>query len=129
MKVLENTLICLVGAFGYGGLEILWRGYTHWTMLLLGGVCFLLLYRIVTRLRCALWRRWLLSAAVITGLECICGCIVNLALNWNVWDYSGEPGNLLGQVCPRFFALWTLLCIPCSLFALAIRKYLFGHRN
>ncbi len=24
--------------------EILWRGYTHWTMTLTGGVCFLVLY-------------------------------------------------------------------------------------
>ena len=27
--------------------------------------------------------------------------IVNLAFGWNVWNYSGLPGNLLGQICPQ----------------------------
>ena len=113
-KCVEFLSVFLLGAFGYGGLELLWRGRTHWTMLLLGGICFLLIYLIDTRMYGRCWQKWLDSAAVITTLEFLCGCLVNLRLGWAVWDYSAEPGNLLGQICPLFFLLWLLLSIPCS---------------
>jgi len=121
----ELLLIYLVGGFGYGGIEMLWRGYTHWTMMLLGGLCFLLIYLISTRMQAVWPGRWLACAAVITTLEFLCGCLVNLRLGWEVWDYSHEPGNLLGQICPLFFFLWLLLSIPCSGLAVLMKKYLF----
>ena len=43
---MEYSLVFLFGGVGYGILEILWRGYTHWTMLITGGVCFWLIYAI-----------------------------------------------------------------------------------
>lgn len=127
MMIIETVLIFVTGALGYGGLEMLWRGRTHWTMLLLGGICFLAVYLITTRLTALpLPIRWLLCSIVITLLEFFCGCIVNLRLDWKVWDYSDEPGNLLGQVCPLFAAAWFLLSIPCSALAAALKKYLFS---
>ena len=33
-----------IGSVLYGTIEILWRGYTHWTMLLAGGICLALFY-------------------------------------------------------------------------------------
>ena len=30
-----------IGAVGYGLIEIIWRGYTHWSMLGAGGICFM----------------------------------------------------------------------------------------
>ena len=122
MKILERFTVYLLGAFGYGGLELLWRGRTHWSMLLLGGLCFLLMYCIDTEMHAALWQKWLLSAVVVTTLEFLCGCLVNLRLGWNVWDYSGMRGSLLGQICPRYFLLWLLLSIPCSGLAAGLKK-------
>ena len=58
-----------------------------------------------------LWRQILTGACIITALELGTGCIVNLWLCWDVWDYSGVPGNILGQICPQYFVLW----IPVSL--------------
>ena len=114
MEIMELGLVCLIGAAGYGGLELLWRGYTHWTMLVLGGLCFLLIYAIATRLRrLSPMRKWTLCAAGITLMEFCTGCAVNLRLGWNVWDYGGVPGNLLGQICPRYALLWFLLSVPC----------------
>ena len=46
-------------------------------------------------------------------LELLCGLLVNRALGWAVWDYSAQPGNLWGQICP----LYTLLWIPLSALA------------
>ncbi|MCM0709084.1 putative ABC transporter permease, partial [Faecalicatena sp. BF-R-105] len=51
----------------------------------------------------------LFGAAIVTALELLTGCVVNLWRGWAVWDYSNEWGNLWGQVCPRFSALWFLV--------------------
>ena len=120
--VLEFLTVYMFGALGYGGLELLWRGHTHWTMLLLGGLCFMLMYLIDTRMAVRLWQKWVLSAAVITTLEFLCGCIVNLRLGWNVWDYSALRGNLLGQICPQYALCWLVLSVPCSALAAGIRR-------
>ena len=124
MIVMEPILIFATGMLGYSALEMLWRGRTHWTMLLLGGICFLALYYITAYFSLVPPLLWLLCAAVITTLEFLCGCLVNLRLGWQVWDYSGQPGNLLGQICPLFMLIWYLLSIPCCALASAMRTWL-----
>ena len=118
----EVLFVYLLGGFGYGGVELLWRGHTHWTMLLLGGVCFLAIYAITVRQPGPLWKRCLLCAGTVTALEFCTGCLVNLWLGWGVWDYGGVPGNLLGQVCPLYAALWYLLSLPCAGLARVLRR-------
>ena len=99
--------------FGVGGLlyiliELIWRGRSHWTMFLLGGICFVFLGLIneVLSWQMPLWQQMIIGAIGITILEFVTGFIVNLWLGWGVWDYSGMPGNLLGQICPQYFVLW-----------------------
>lgn len=101
----------VVGALGYGLLEIAWRGSTHWSMLILGGVCLMGLYRLSL---CALplLMQCVLGALGITLLELGTGLVCNRMLAMNVWDYSGEWGNFCGQICPRYTLLWFLLCLP-----------------
>ena len=41
----KSALFCL-GALGYGCIELAARGYTHWTMVVLGGLCLAGLYRL-----------------------------------------------------------------------------------
>ena len=104
-------------------MEILWRGYTHWTMVLLGGVCFYLISLVAesgSRLHLPLYLCAVPCAYMITALEFLTGCVVNLLLGWNVWDYSAQPLNLFGQICFSFLGLWYLLSIP----ALPIAKHL-----
>ena len=125
MMIFEYSFVYLLGAMGYGGLEMLWRGRTHWTMLVLGGACFLCIYLLSARMTLPLWKTWLLCAAVITVLEFFCGCLVNLRLGWHVWDYSALPGNLLGQICPLFTVYWFLLSVPCSMLARALQHWVF----
>ena len=125
MTALEIIFVYTLGALGYGGLELLWRGWTHWTMLLLGGLCFLVIYGITVLLRLRLWEKWLLCALSVTTLEFLTGCLLNLYLGWAVWDYRSVPGNLLGQICPLYAAYWFLLSIPCSGLAHALRVRLF----
>ena len=52
-----------------------------------------------------------MGAAVITSVELIFGCICNLWLRMNVWDYSYIPLNLEGQICLLYTVLWAILCV------------------
>lgn len=112
-KIIKNAALYTIGSFGYGVTEILFRGYTHWSMCVTGGICFLMLYRIQLKFSdFAMWKRCLLGAMSITAAELWVGCIVNLYLGWNVWDYSQRMFNLAGQICPLFSFLWFLISFP-----------------
>ena len=108
---MEYVLVYAVGGLLYALLELVWRGWTHWCMVLCGGACFTLMYRIGL-LGIPLIRKWLLCAAAITAVEFFTGCLVNLRLGWGIWDYSALPFNLLGQICPHFILLWLALSVP-----------------
>ena len=110
-KVLEFTTVLLTGGAAYSLLEILWRGYTHWTMTITGGVCFTVLYILhVYGLRIPFLARCVIGSAAITLVEFAVGCTVNLWLGWGVWNYANVPGNVLGQICLPFSLIWLLLC-------------------
>lgn len=112
----------ITGGLLYVLIETVWRGYSHWTMFALGGLCFLALGLIneVLSWDTPLWKQVLIGACLITGLEFLTGCIVNLWLGWNVWDYSAMPGNILGQICPQYFLLW----LPVSLAGIILDDWL-----
>lgn len=95
----------------YSGLELLWRRYTHWSMFLLGGLCFVLVGNLKRRIS-----HLALAAAIITSLELGCGLLVNR--RYQVWDYRHLPFNFRGQICLPFTLLW----VPVSLAAM----FLYG---
>lgn len=114
---LKNTgeffTVFAIGGTLYSLCELVFRGYTHWTMTLLGGICFLSFYlgekkysSLPLHIRC------FTGGVFITSLELIVGSVVNTLLKMSVWDYSNIPLNLFGQVCLPFFFLWVLVCIP-----------------
>ena len=118
-------IIFILGGFGYCILEILWRGYTHWTMFILGGLCLYALTATFNRLqRFHLALKAIIGGGIITVAELLTGCIVNLYLGWRVWDYSAAPYNLLGQICLTYSILWMLLCIPVALISDLLVKYI-----
>lgn len=116
-------ILFITGGAGYCALELLWRGRTHWTMFVLGGICFYLLFRIFYYLNdTPVVIKAIIGGGIITVAEFFTGCIVNIALKWNVWNYSAAPYNLLGQICLPYSILWILLCIPIALLFKAISK-------
>lgn len=125
MTFLELISIYVFGGIAYGSIETLWRGYTHWTMIIAGGLCSCLMYLISTRMRDALWKKWIMCASVTTCIEFVIGCIVNLRLGWEVWDYSRQPLNLMGQICPLFSLYWLLLSIPFVSVSRLLKRYVF----
>ncbi len=108
-----NSLLFLLGGFGYGITELLWRRYTHWSMVLTGGFCFTVIYRIFKLLNnISLMKKCLIGSLVITVTEFFVGCRVNIQKNMNIWDYSNHPLNYHGQICPFYTVMWALLSIP-----------------
>ena len=118
----KELILGLIGGLIYIGIEFLWRGYSHWTMFILGGACFVFLGRIneVIHWEMPLWKQALIGVVIITILEFVTGCIVNLLLGWNVWDYSNVPFNIMGQICVPYILLW----IPISLIGIILDDYL-----
>lgn len=111
----ERTFLFLFGYFLYGLIEIMWRGYTHWTMAVTGGICLVIIFEISVRFSgLPLWKKCFFGSLAITAIEFLIGIVVNIVLGWNVWDYTDEPFNILGQICPLFSLMWFLLCIPAN---------------
>ena len=118
------TIFCF-GGITYGLVEVVGRGYTHWSMLLTGGLAFLLIHFVNTNLKSnSLLLRCLVGCGIITSLEFIVGCIVNRGLHMNVWDYSAQKFNLLGQICPLFSIIWFLICVPAVYLSYLLKKSL-----
>ncbi|MEA5136361.1 MAG: hypothetical protein VB035_09500 [Candidatus Fimivivens sp.] len=108
------SALFMTGGVLYFLFETLWRGYSHWTMFVLGGLCFVLVGGLNEFLpwEMPLLHQMLLGGLIITVGELLTGIVVNLWLGWNVWDYTLLPGNLWGQICPQYSLLWVLLSGP-----------------
>ena len=109
--VRKTLLAFAAGGVGYCALETLWRGRTHPSMFLCGGAALAGFRRLAQKGGSRLGL-CLKGCALITGCELLCGLVFNR--RHTVWDYSRLPGNLRGQICPQFLALWLGLCWPLS---------------
>ena len=120
----KYILLFGLGAFIYGAIEVIVRGYTQWTMALTGGAV-MALFMLINRSRDVnILLRCLLGALVITSLEFAVGAVVNLGLGWDVWDYSEKPFNIMGQICPLFTLGWFALSLPGFMLCTAVEKRL-----
>lgn len=121
----EMIFVFLLGAFGYGLLELIWRGRTHYSMLVTGGLCFFIIYYVF--LHCAdkgILFKCLTGMIIITVTELLVGILVNKMLLLNVWDYSMLKYNFMGQICLLYSVLWFLLGIPLSYLVPLIHRFL-----
>ena len=124
-ELIKDAEIFAIGGLSYGAIEIMWRHYTHWTMVITGGVCFYTLYKLSKgKEKMPILKKCLLGSAVITTAEFLTGIIVNMIFDMKVWDYSGLPLNLFGQVCLIYSFLWALLAIPIDAICKALRERL-----
>ena len=125
----KNALIFSLGSILYPILEILWRGRSHYSMAVAGGLSLMLIDIICLRKlsKIPLWTKAVLSSGIITSIEFFTGIIVNIGLKMNVWDYSAQPFNLLGQICLPFSIIWIFISLPaiyiCKVIDRFINKY------
>lgn len=127
-QIIKEPILFCVGGMAYNVVEVLYRGYTHWTMFVVGGLCFVLIGLIneIFSWETALWKQMLIGGTVITVVEFVSGCVVNLLLGWKVWDYSQLPLNVLGQICVPFYFVWVLLSLVGIVLDDMIRWKCFG---
>jgi uncharacterized membrane protein len=123
---LKYILLFLVGGYAYGAIEIISRGYSHISMMIAGGICFILIGLIneVGSKQISLLSQMAISAAIITVVEFVTGLIVNVWLDLKVWDYSDQPFNIMGQVCILFTIIWFLIS-PLAIFLDDYIRYYF----
>lgn len=125
MKRLRELLIFSLGGGAYVLVELMWRGRSHVSMFLLGGLCFWLIGRLDRRGPVPLLVQACQGACLVTALELGMGLVVNRWLGLGVWDYSALPCNLLGQICLYYFVLWIPLSAGAVLLEDALRRLLF----
>ena len=115
MKIWKNCVLFYIGGTVYMLVEFAFRGWSHGSMFLAGGTCFLLLGKLMRiQPRLPLLPRVLLGAVVITAVELAAGLLVNR--EYRVWDYRNTPFNFYGQICLPFSLLW----IPISFGAMEL---------
>ncbi|MCH5191919.1 MAG: hypothetical protein J1F23_07120 [Oscillospiraceae bacterium] len=111
-KKARCLLIFLFGGVIYGAIEVISRGYTHWSMIITGGSALLSIYIINEALTgISVFIKAIAGAIVITTLELTVGIIVNKIFMFGVWDYSELPINFLGQISVIFSVGWYFLSI------------------
>ena len=93
----KHLFLFLVGASFYIFIEVIYRGYSHWTMGVLGGISFISIGLIneILSWDTPIWIQCLIGGCLITFYEFITGVILNLWLHLGIWDYSHRPFNIL----------------------------------
>lgn len=121
----HSLITFLLGFYGYPLIEILWRGYSHFSMAITGGICFFTVYCFCNLSKTStVIEKCMIGALLITGIELLSGVAVNGFLKLNVWDYSNVPFNLFGQICLPYYFLWTLLMLPVSVLSVSLKNAL-----
>ena len=119
--LMEYIFLFILGGLIYYGIEIIYRGYSHVSMFIVGGICFILIGLIneIFSWEMSFWKQLLIGDTIVLMIEFWAGCLLNIYLKLNVWDYSNMPFNLLGQICLPFAILW----LPVIAFAIVLDDY------
>ena len=123
----DLILICTMGAI-YMVLEGLWRGWTNISMLVVGGLCAFLIGKLNEHP--AFYNRKMIIQCFIGTfitlfVEFISGMILNVWLEFHIWDYSNTFINVYGQICLPYAFLWFLLMPFCIYIDDYLRHKLF----
>lgn len=126
--IMKHAVLALCGGCVYFLIEMVWRGYSHWTMAVLGGICFVLIGDINEFIpwNMPLILQGAIGSGIVTILELISGIVLNLWLGLGIWDYSNMPLNFLGQICLPFSLMWVALSVVAVVLDDWLRYWLFG---
>ncbi len=121
-QICKYAFLFILGGVLYYSIEMIFRGHSHWTMGVVGGLCFIIVGGINNWIpwEMPIWLQGLIGMCVITAIEFVSGLILNIWLGLGIWNYSSLPLNILGQICVPFMGLWFLL----SLIAIILDDYI-----
>lgn len=131
MRAVRSLVLIAIGGLIYYMIEMVYRGYSHWTMFLVGGVCFWMIGLIneILPWEMPFVEQCVIGSLIVTIIEFISGCVINLWIGWNVWDYSNVPFNVLGQICLPFSALWAVISAIAIILDDHLRHWLYGEEK
>ncbi len=127
----EYLFFWTLGGCIYYSIEMVFRGFSHWSMFVLGGFCmlFFVIQGIWTKWREPLWRQVFWCTVFVTAGEFITGILVNKWMQWQVWDYSDQPFQLFGQICAPFTILFSGLCAVGIFLGAYLLHWLYGEEK
>lgn len=130
-KIIRPLILWDIGGQMYIACELIFRGYSHWTMFIVGGICFVQIGAIneILPWEMPIWLQAIIGSCIVTAMEFASGCVINLWLGWHVWDYSNLPCNLMGQICLQFSVLWALVAAVVIVMDDYLRHWLFCRRK
>jgi uncharacterized membrane protein len=126
-KIFEYMTLLIYGGVIYYFIELAYRGYSHYTMILVGGLCFVcigLLNELYTY-KMSLIKQMIISCVIVTVIELIAGAILNILLKLKIWDYSNLKFNLFGQISLRTSIIWFFLALPAIYLDDYLRYWMF----
>ena len=131
LNIFKSIFLFVFGGGIYCLIEMLFRGHTHFTMIFVGGVCFLMcgMLNEVIPWEMPLPEQMIICAVNITAVEFVAGMIQNVWLNLNVWDYSNMPLNIMGQICLPFSVAWFFLSAVGIIMDDYLRYWIFGEEK
>ena len=120
--IIKYLILFWAGGSAYVTIEVFYRMHSHWSMFLLGGLCFIIIGLINEYIpwNMSVIKQGIIGACIITVLEFIVGLIVNVWLGLEIWDYSMLPLNIMGQICLPFIFIWFFI----ALLAIVVDDYL-----
>lgn len=100
-------------------------------MFLVGGLAFFLIGLINEYIdwEMPLWEQMAIGAVIVTAIEFVAGVIINIVLEWQVWDYSNLPLNILGQICLPFSIIWFFVSLLAIVVDDYLRYFIFGEEK
>ena len=124
--LIKELILLIIFGITYCGIEILYRGRTHISMLFVGGLCAVLIGMIneITP-KMNIFLQMFIGAVIVTIIEFFSGYIINIMLGLNVWDYSNLMFNYKGQISLLFTIIWFFLSVPVIYLDDKLRKILF----
>ena len=130
-RLSEYLFIWALGGSLYYTFERVFRGFSHWSMFVLGGICmvFFTVQGQMLHWQDPLWRQILRGTIFITAMEFITGIIVNKWMHLQVWDYTDQPFQLFGQICLPFALIFSGLCALGILLSGYLLYWLYGEEK
>lgn len=114
-KLIPLLIIFITSGLIYTVLEMLWRGYSHWTMFICAGVCGIVMMGIndgLLKFDTDFRVQVLVSALLCTAAELIFGLIFNS--DFTIWDYRDMIGTihfLNDQINIFFILIWGIISV------------------
>lgn len=113
MDLRHFFLLLLAGGSVYVCIELLWRGRSHGSMFLCGGLCTVLI---------GMLNEW--APGLPLTAQMLLGFLFNRS--YAVWDYRGLPHNFHGQICPQYFCGWLGIALLAVFLDDGVRYLAFG---